>query len=254
MPFSKVVFYYLWIMPHVLLLAILAGMLRRRIHRGFLIFFTYAAFEVVQFAVLFSLIWIPKLSTETYFYIYCAGLALSTALRFGIIHEIFAHVFREYVAFSRFGRPLFRWILVVLIVAAVLLTVYTGGDNSDHELYVLYVLNHTALILQAGLLLALFMVSWYLNLSWRYPIFGIALGFGIFLSVELIVTAIRFKTGFSYGTSLNYVTMAAWHGSVLLWLFYLWAPVRTLQPESTKLPEHSDVEAWNQELQRLIHR
>jgi len=118
---------------------------------------------------------------------------------------------------------------------------------------IVHVLERTASILQCGLLVGVFILSTYLRLSWRSYVFGIALGLGIFSSIELVTSAIRAETGHAYTKPLDYLTMATFHACVLIWAFYLWAPERSSQYSLKVLPE-ADLENWNQELQRLLNQ
>jgi hypothetical protein len=252
MPLSALLWYYLLVVPHLLLVVVLVALLRRGVYRQFPIFCAYIAFEITQFVVLFAMLRSSK-SGVAYGIGYSVGLTLSTALRFGIIHEIYGHLLRNYAALHRFGTPLFRWITVGLLLIAVLVAWGAGGTDPSWILFVVHVLDRTASIVQCGLLLGLFLFSAYLGLSWRSHVFGIALGMGVFASVELAASAIRAQTGFVYNAYLNYATMATYHLCVLVWIFYLWAPERSPQYKVRTVPEH-DLESWNQELQRLIHQ
>ena len=254
MTLARLIFYYLWIAPHVLQGIMLVLILRRRVHRQFPWFFSYTAFEVLQFVVLFGLSRWPATKPMTYFYAYSVGLCISTALRFAILYEVFAHVCLEYASVSRVAKPILSWMMALFLLGSLVLAVYTGGNAADHDWLVLHLLARTALILQVGLLGVLLAFSWYLNLSWRNQAFGIALGFGIFATVDLTATAIRSQTGFAYTALLDYLTMATWHVCVLIWMIYLLAPERPRLPAPTVVPEHQDAEAWNRELERLLHQ
>jgi hypothetical protein len=245
------IWYYLWIAPYALQGVLLVVMVRRRIYRQFPVFFAYTAFEVCQFVVLFAMDRSAAVSAEAYAYAFGWALAVSTALRFGILREILAHLFRDYAAFGKFGRPIFRSATVVLLFAALALAVYTGGNNANGVMLAVHVADRTASILQCGLLMCLFLFSTYLGLSWRNHVFGIALGLGIFASVELIVSSMRAQFTLPYSADL--LTMGTYHGCVLLWIFYLWAPERRSQFDLRALP-NTDLEIWNRELERLIHQ
>jgi hypothetical protein len=244
---------YLLIAPHALLLGVFLLLLRDRAYRRFPAFFLYVIAEVLQFGVLYTILQWPSATGMDYAIAYTSGLAVSTALRFGVIHEIFAEMFRNYPALDRFGKPLIRWVAVGLLLGGLLLAVYTQSSNSTQLLFVVRVLDRTASILQCGLLLGLFAFSSYLGLSWRSRVFGVALGLGLFASVELIASAVRSETGFVYNTFLNYLTMGTYHICVLIWGFYLLAPERSSQYALKTLPEH-DLDSWNQELQRLLRQ
>src|ERR1700687_516015 len=97
-------FYYLWVAPHILLAVILVLMVRRRLYKQFPIFLLYSAFELFQFAILLAVfIHTGSLSDDRYRGAFSLGTAISAALRFGIIYEIFTEVFRNYNALSELG-------------------------------------------------------------------------------------------------------------------------------------------------------
>jgi len=197
------------------------------------------------------MIWLiesPSTKHAEYAIAYSAAFAVSTALRFGVVHEIFAHIFQNYSALDRFGTPLFRWLTVALLCGAFALAAWTGA-YSDQLMSVVHLFDRTASILQCGLLVGLFLFSSQLGLSWRSHVFGIALGVGIIASASLAAAAIRSQTGVTYSVALNYLVMLVYHCSVLIWIFYLFAPERSYAPAA--LPRH-DMETWNLELERLL--
>jgi len=247
----KLLWYYLWIAPAVVQLLVVGVMVRRKLYQQFPIFFAYAAFAVCSFAVVFATYVSPLFSGDDYTHAYSIRLAVTTALRFGIIYEIFFHLVRNYPPVSRFARPIFGWTLVALLLAGVVLAAFVPGNAAEHYMYVIRVLDRTASILQCGLLLALFGFSEYLGLSWRNHLFGIALGLGIFASVELAVAAVRAQLG--YVKSLDYVSMGTYHICALIWLVYVLKRERVASVAFTTLPAH-DTEVWNQELQRLLRQ
>ena len=162
-------------------------------------------------------------------------------------------MFRNYAAFGRFGKPLFRWATVWLLLTGLALAAYSGGYDPRQLMLIVHPLDRAANILQCGLLIGLFLFSSYLGLSWRSYLFGIALGMGCVASSSLVISAIRSQTGATYTVLLNYITLAAYHGCVLIWVLYLWAPERASQYNLKALPEN-DVESWNHELQHLLNR
>jgi hypothetical protein len=114
-------------------------------------------------------------------------------------------------------------------------------------------LDRTVSVLQCGLLISLFLFSRYFALSWRSQAFGIALGLGIFASVELAVSAVALHLGTFSNRTVILITMATYHCCVLIWMFYLLLPERTAYFTRRELPKQ-DLEVWNQELQRLLQR
>lgn len=245
--------HYLWIVPHLILIGVAVAMWRRRLVRQFPVFFAYVIEEVIQFLVLYPMVLMPSVSSYTYLQYEALGLAISTGLRFGIIHEIFAYTFRNYPSLNAFGKPVFRWGTAVLLLLGLFAALFAGGNDTQHVMAILQVLSRTASFLQCGLLVILFLFSSYLGLSWRNQVFGIALGLGTFACVDLAAAAIRAEFGTEHTTSLYYCTTAVYHICVLVWLAYLWLPEKVTQFSVKAVPEH-DLESWNEELQRLIRQ
>jgi hypothetical protein len=221
------------------------------LYKQFPIFLLYTAFELFQFTVLLTVfVRTGSLGDPRYRGAFALGTAISAALRFGIIYEIFTELFRNYRGLSELGRVLFRWATIVLLLIGVALASTHGSDNGF--VVIVSTLDRTVRFMQCGLLMFLFLFSRYFALSWRNYAFGIALGFGILASSELANTAILSWIGKS-NDLLDYLGMAVYHGCVLIWVFYLLAPERETVLMPKQLPE-DELEVWNQELQRLLQQ
>jgi len=170
-------------------------------------------------------------------------------VRFGVIYEIYAHVFDNYAALKPLGKPLFRGAFLGLLAIALAAATQAHQHSPDFGMYVLHVFEQTASIMQAGLLLVLFLFSAYIGLSWRNYVFGMALGLGIYASVKLAAAALQSSLVASGNTYINLAVMGTFHVAVLIWLFYLLAPETALD-RSTSIPDHN-LELWNKELERL---
>jgi hypothetical protein len=242
------IWHYLLIAPHVLLLAVLVALLRNKIYKQFPIFFAFIVQEIVQSMVMIPLIESHTVSAKNYHIAYTVTLILTTAFYFGIIHELFGHMFRNYPALNRFGRPLFGWLTIGLLIITLCLAAYTGV-YANQLTFVAYLFDRTAGILQAGLLICLFVFSSQLGLSLRGHVFGIAFGQGIVASAGLIASAISSHTGFAFVVPADYFVMAVYHVCVLIWIFYLFAPEKSYAPAT--LPQH-DLDIWKLELERLL--
>jgi len=240
---------YLWLAPALLQIGVLGIMVRRKLHRRFPFFSLYNLECVLSVAVLFSMYVSRYASGEIWWRVYLLDTALSTTLRFAVIYEIFAHVFDNYAVLRRLGKPVFRGALLLLLVVALLTAVQTKDRDPYFAMYALHVLQQTASILQAGLLLILFLFSAYIGLSWRNYAFGMALGLGIFASVKLAAAALEGSFVASGNLYINLVVMGSFHFAVLVWLFYLLAPEPGLN-RAIGIPDHN-LELWNKELQRL---
>jgi hypothetical protein len=227
-------------------------MISRKHYQQFPMFFTYNCFEIVQFASLFIAGHIPS-AAKQYYLIFAVGAALSTILRFGIVYEIIVQLFRNYRSLNALGKTLLRWVVVVLLLVAGGFTAWRSGGELDRVTLGVSIVDRAFSVVLSGLLVCLFLFSKYFGLSWRSIAFGIALGFGIFASVELATSAIRSEVGVSGNQILDFVTMGTYHLCVLIWLFYMLAREQPPNYNSKDLPQH-DLETWNQELRRLIQK
>jgi len=253
MPLLKLLWYYLWIAPHLLQIGIAGVMFRRRLFRLLPWFFVYTCFELFAFGLLFaSDAW--GIGNVSYLRLYSITAIVSAILRFGIILEIVRQFTSRYSVLEKALKPLFRWSALGLLIVALGFAVYVHGNQSN-SWFVVHMLNRTVLILQTGLLAGLFLFSRYLTLSWRNQTFGIALGLGIYAAVDLITAAISAQSGFWRRELLDCISMGAYHCSTVVWLFYLLRrdPVRP-NDKQHNLPAPQEVEAWNEELDRLLHQ
>jgi hypothetical protein len=244
---------YLWTAPHLLQAILLVLLIRRGFYKQFPIFLSYIGFEVLQFVVLFVMLRSRSVSGGEYYYAFALGSVASASLRFGVIYEVFTHVFRNYPALGGVGSALFRWTAVLLLLLALCLAWLAPGEGTGHLMVMIDVLNRSVSVLQCGLLLFLFLFSGYFALSWRSYVFGIALGLGIYASLDLAIASIRSQIEPRETSLLNDIMMGTGFACLLIWMFYLLAPEREAQLASKELPTH-DLETWNQELQRLIQK
>lgn len=261
MSLLRLFWYYLWIVPHAFQAVVLFLMIQRGWRRQFPMFFLYGVSEIAQFAVLFgiSLSYLPF--SHEYFRLYSVSLALSAAIRFAVIQELFGYFFQRYPTLIRPGKLLLRVSIVLLLLVSVGLAALAPGSNIDFLSHTTYVFDRTAAILQAGLLVLLFSFSRYFVLSWRSQAFGIALGFGIFAGVDLATSALRVY-GIISQTLFDFINMGTYHCCVLIWIFYLAIAHDNSNDDSdgsrgprvlSELPAH-DLDVWNRELESLLHQ
>ena len=271
----QALWYYLWIAPHLLLVMVLAVMIFRGLHRQFPIFFLYTISEIIQFVLLLFTVFHYRYADRfggEYTIFYSSGLMLSTMLRFGVIYEILSQLLHSYPGLQNAGNLMLRSVALALLVLAVVGAIYIRGEtplslltqlekalrNPERHAFDLLTsaretVNQIVSVLQSGLLVFIFLFSRYFTLSWRSPVFGIALGVGILASVEQILSAIRLGTHTPGNLVLSMVSMGTYHLCVLIWLFYFMASERPPKYNSTDLPKN-DLETWNQELQKLTRK
>jgi hypothetical protein len=246
--------YFLWLVQVPLSIFLMALMVRRGLHRQFRFFFAYIL-EVTLAIVVFFFIYhaakywhVLHITWGTYGYGYFGEEALNTALRFGVIYEIFAHVFDSYPALQKLRKPVFRWALLLLLAIGLVVAAFTRGHDRYFSMYAMHVLEQTASILQVGLLMVLFLFSAYAGLSWRNFVFGIGLGLGIYACIKLAAAALQAVLLLPDGSPyVNAAVMGAFDVADVIWIVYLLMPED--RPQAT--PPGQNIDDWKKELQRL---
>src|SRR5207244_6294160 len=206
----------LWMIQPVLQLGVAGIMFRRKLHQTFPVFFAYILFQIPIFCLVFAAY--EWGSYSQYFYTYWICAAISLVLGFKVIHEIFVDVFRPYHALKDLGSVLFKWAgLVMLLVAGVVAASSTAASDGPIVQAILTMQTSVRLI-QCGLVLFLLVFSKYLGVSWRQRNFGIALGFGTFASIELLLVALG-ASSLGVGTmSRSMINMSAYNCAIVVWL------------------------------------
>ena len=109
-------------------------------------------------------------------------------------------------------------------------------------------LSRSVTIIQAGLLLFLFLFSRMFGLSWRSFVFGIAFGFAIFASAQLANWTLELTALTEHSKDLlDLLPTGSYHVSVLVWLGYLLAAEKPVGAATYTVPE---MDQWSGELER----
>ena len=237
----------LWLTPIILQAVVAIVMWVRGLHKRLPYFFSYATYIVLSNIALAGMQRHPRV----YFYGYWSQDLLSWALGFAVIYEIYANLLLDYAVLQKLGALLF-WIMGIILVSVALWTaVSVPSSDISRFLKPLLTLERSVRIVECGLLVVLFVFASFFGLSWKNYLFGIALGFAIFLSTQLAVVAIRTYTGESLNRLFSWLQPISYNLGVLVWTFYvvqLWrvADLRTLPK--------TELAAWNETLQELLHR
>jgi hypothetical protein len=226
-------------------------MARRRMVRDFPVFFAYTVFEACKETLLFSLDHMPSVSMESYWTWYGTSLDVDVVLRFAVIYETFGKVLHGYPGLKKLGKLVLGWSGVLLVIIATAIAWFSPGIGEGRFTYGYQLVERTVSLVQSGLLIGIFLFASYFGLSWRNFTFGIALGMGIYSSMDLLNTAMRLQAGpFPTDFLLDFLMMVTYHVSVLIWLGYLLLPETATRPVG-HLPG-DNLEQWNTELERLL--
>lgn len=241
----KVLYYALWIAHPLLEMAIAALMFRRGLHRKFKFFFAYIVVQFVTFAVLFAANW---RSYSLLFYLYWICDGLSVAVGFAVIHEVFVDVFRAFHTLRDLGTVLFKWAGLVMLLVAGVVSVSTNSSEMPPIIQAILTGQRCVRIIQVGMVLFLLFFAHYVGISRRQHSFGIALGFGSFAVIELIIVSSWIGKHLT-GPWMSIFNMCAYNSTLLIWFGYvaLKSPARDA---STSLLQP---QRWEQSLSDIHH-
>jgi hypothetical protein len=241
----RVVYYALWIAHPVLQMGIVTIMLRRGLHRKFKFFFGYILTQLVTFAVVFPAAWH---SYSALFYLYWACDALSVAFGFAVIHEVFVDVFRVFHTLRDLGSVLFKWAGLVMLLVAGVVSVSTNSSEIAPWMQAIVTSQRCVRIIQIGMVLFLLFFAHYVGVSRRQHSFGIAMGFGSFAVIELVLIC-SWVGNHLGGTWVSVLNMAAYNGSLLVWVGYV-AVTRPARDASLSLLQP---QRWERSLTDIHH-
>ena len=127
----KLLFFYLWIAPHLLLMVVAVLLLKKRLYTNFPVFTLYTCYEIAEFVLLLAMAVTGLNRGALLIPVYLVTLGISTALRFGVLQEVFNNIFREHVQLHALARISLRWTTGFLLATAVLGSIFAFAQTSD---------------------------------------------------------------------------------------------------------------------------
>jgi hypothetical protein len=214
----RLVDYVLWCAGPILQFGVLVAMYRRGLHREYPYFFNYTILQVLSDPILFV---VARYSYTMYYWGYYVSVALSALVSFAVLQEIFQDAFRPYEALRDLSVILFRWSALLLLLIAVMWYI-TAAKSSHVDTLTsgILLVQRSVRMMQCGLVFFLVLFSEYLGISRRHVLFGIALGFGLFASVNMLYATALQHGAFLRVSILRPINSAVYVVSVLIWLGY----------------------------------
>ncbi len=235
--------YVLWLLAPVCQLFLLIFMLRRKLRAEFPFFFSYTVFQVISFVVQYG---VYHFAPNQYFDIYWTCSALGVVLGFLVIYEVFSYAIRPYAGLRDLGKLMFRWLAMLLVLIGALMATSSSNMSSKYLVYAIVDVERAVRLMQCGLLFFIFACSSYLGLTWKNFGAGVALGYGIFASVDLVMYSVRFTVGGSWNSALSTITAVAYNLGVLIWLSYSLLPEKAMQRVHNEVVYRPIFDRWNQ--------
>ncbi len=214
---------------------------------------TYFALHGLSCAVLnwvFCRGGLPECGTLRYtifFYSYWISYAACAVVIFFVVQEVFKRVMEPVPGLRRLGLLAFRWISIVSIlvaVGAVALPAAAAAPNGDRLGPVCLQMMRCVSVMELCMLAFLALTIHALGRSFRSRLFGVALGFGVQASTELVFTAVSVRFP-GMASAANGVEQIVATLVLLTWTAYFIVP----EPESERklivLPPQSMLARWN---------
>jgi hypothetical protein len=215
----------------------------RKLRSEFPVFFRYSLFCAAGCVITLIpfVVYCPQ-----YFYVYWILTAVTMVLEFGVLYELLVNALKPYSALIDLGKMLFRWAAIFLILAALLTALATAGSGSNKMVAAIQLLQRTVRLMQCGVLLLFFGLEKRLGLSWRTHSMSIAMGLGIYASVDLsttyLIDRLPTMTGFfQVFTNLVYLSAAS------LWAYSLAKP-EPARGNVLDSPRRLIFQRWNEAL------
>jgi hypothetical protein len=245
--------YYLWIVPHILLGVFLICLLRCRLRPRLPIFISYVVFELVQFFFLFTIYLHSPFPAVFYKWTLVVGEGIGSILELGVIYELANELLLSRSTVASVLRPALQAILALLLLGAAIGSGAFSGISVQRVTDIFEMLNFSSNLIEAGMVLALFIFARALRVSWHSWIAGVALGFGVSASINLVSAALRAEWRERAFVTADLTLMAGFHVCVVIWLVFVFVADRTAPFPDGKL-KISELELWDQELQRMVQR
>jgi hypothetical protein len=231
--------YGFWVASWIGASVLIAYILKKKLNREFPIFFAYLVAGTVSDLLNFVLSFI---SYRDYYYTYWTGTAVTIALGFAVLHEVFKHIFRPYESLRTFGSNLFRWSTLVLLMIGAVMALSSAPATHSPITNFIFTIDRSVNLMQCGLVLFMYLFARQLGLTEGHRVFGISIGFGVIASTHLIAVTLRSHfPGMASMYVLNIVNLAANLAAVITWMVYMYRP----EPERRRASVLEQTESWN---------
>jgi hypothetical protein len=135
--------------------------------------------------------------------------------------EILQHLLKQYGGIQSLAALIFRWACGLLLLLSIVNAFSNQQTNADKVVSAVLAFDRSVRVMQCGLVFLLMILCRFLRNCWRQHVFGIALGFGIFASIELMLVSVVMHFGDGPVALVSLVKSAGYNAVTLLWIMYL---------------------------------
>lgn len=256
--------HYLVYAEPFLILAVFVVFLRAKLGRRLPAMRNYLGFRVAKTFILEAILQmhhvVPISNTAqcyAYFYAYWGGFLAGAVLIYFVIREVYGVLMEPVPQLRKLGMMVFRWVLAISAIIAVIIAlsvkVAPVHGFAARLVYIAQLSLHSVSVLELCLLAFIALTIHSLGRSFRSPIFGIALGFGIQAASKFVMfTVVNWQHSGIWSTA-NFVSEVLTCGVFLIWGGYFLVPQRVAEREVEYVPAPSPLIRWNDVAQALGH-
>jgi hypothetical protein len=208
-------------------------------------------FSFIGFCVLETVAGVSIRTVAVYNWYLVFTVLASSALELAVIYELANKLILSHSSLAGFLGPLPRWTAAVLLLLATVGAALFPEPVRNRMLQGSVTLDFFHNLVNLGLLLAILLVARIVGVSWPSLPAGVALGLGV-SAVGNIAGDLRWGVS-GRGFVAECFKLGSWHLSVLVFLFFLLTPDRTLKTSEASL-QVLELTPHPQELQRLLRR
>jgi len=135
--------------------------------------------------------------------------------------EILQHLLKQYGGIQKLASVIFRWACGLLILLSIVNAFSTHQASADRVVSAVLAFDRSERVMQCGLCILLLILCRFLRNCWRQHVFGIALGFGIFACIEMVLVSVVMYFGDGPAAIVSLIKSSAYNAVTVLWIVYL---------------------------------
>jgi hypothetical protein len=230
---------WIWLAGICLQIILAIALVVRQAWRKFPVFSFYFIFNLLQSTAMLVLTATETLHPRAYFYSFWGLQVLVLLLGLGVMFEVFMRLLTSYPTIKRTVVPA-CFVAVVVLMFFDAMAMYGRHPSGDLSLMVPFLrAEETVRVVQAGMVVFLYVCAGFFRLHLREVEFGIALGLGIFATLQLIGVVLTSHFGVEVMPATGTFEMLSFDVAVLIWLRYFTARNVGHWPNSRHLPDPS---------------
>lgn len=207
--------YVLWCSAPLVQWGVLVALNRRSLYHQYPFFFNYTVWQTLSVPVL-----ITSKGWVNYYYVYFVAMALSTLFSFAVVQDLIENVFKTSETLRRLCSILLASTLIILVAIQTAATGIHGWVELDSWMGLSLSTQHTAQILQIGLLVLFFSFGKSIGISRGSVLYGIALGFGLSAAVNMVTRMLMAHHSIFSRRILTDINSVAYLVACGVWLVY----------------------------------